>query len=157
MWKKKKKTKSPSKPTEVYEERSISIHEVRKAVNAYASQLPKGVELSVIIKEDLTIDYDLVAPFLKGIPIETYYMSRETYEIFPEEEKQLAIDLDNVQRAVDQYMKATKELPIIENDPYKRVSYYKLETLKLLPYRPDRDFYITDEEFLITYQSPSKK
>ncbi|MBM7554105.1 DUF3939 domain-containing protein [Thalassobacillus pellis] len=155
MWKRKKQRKPSEQPADNYEKKSIPIEKVRKAVNDYASQLPKGVELSVIIKNDLTIDYDLIAPYLKGIPTETYYMSRETYEIFPAADRQLAIDLDHVQKAVDNYMKQTKELPVIDSDPYKRVNYFKLERLNLLPYRPVREFYITEDEFLIDYRKPS--
>ena len=115
-------------------------------------QLKDGIHLSIIIKDDLTIDYELLGPYLKAIPKETYYMSKETYEIFPEEKKKLAEEIDMVQRAVDKYMSITKELPVIDGDPYHKVSYFKLEKLNLIAYRPDTTFYITDEEFLITYK-----
>ncbi|MFD1017786.1 DUF3939 domain-containing protein [Thalassobacillus hwangdonensis] len=152
MWKRKKQKKSEEKIE--YEKRSIPIEEVRKAIHQYAAQMPDGVPLSVIIHEDLTIDYDLLSPYLNGIPTETYYMSKETYELFPEQDYQLAKDLDTVQRAVDHYIKSTKEVPVIDDDPSKRVSFFKLEREHLLPYRPGRDFYITDEEFLVTYKAP---
>lgn len=153
FWKRKKKEKTPS-PEETLPVRHVSIDELREAVHKYADSLPKGVQLSVIINEDLTMNYELLAPFLKAIPKETYYMSKETYEIFEEKDKQLAEELDMIQKAVDKYVQQKKELPVIEGDPYHRVSYLKLEKLNLLPYRPDRDFYITDEEFLITHRKP---
>ncbi|MRG86964.1 DUF3939 domain-containing protein [Salinibacillus xinjiangensis] len=151
MWRKNKK-ENQAKAT--YPIRSVTIDELRQAIRQYGDQLHSNVPLSVIIKDDLTLDYSLLAPFLKCIPQETYYMSKETYELFPESQKQLAMDLDLIQRAVDQYIEQTKEVPVIDGDPYEKVSYFKLEKLNLLPRRPDQAFYITDEEFLVTYTKP---
>ncbi|WP_173916994.1 DUF3939 domain-containing protein [Halobacillus sp. Marseille-Q1614] len=152
MWKRKRREEAEDR--KVLEIKDLSIHDVRRAVHRYADHKPKGVPLSVIINEDLTLDYQLLSPYIDGIPKKKYYMSRETYELFEEEDLQLAKDLDMVQQAVDKYIQQTNELPVIDVDPYKRVSYFKLEKLNLLPQRPDQDFYITNEEFLITYQKP---
>ncbi len=152
MWSKKKKDDTRENQKATYPTRNVSIHELRQAIEKYTKELKDGIPLSIIIKDDLTIDYELLAPYLQAVPIEKYYMSKETYEIFPEEQKSLAEEMDMVQKAVDQYMKITKELPVIDGDPYQKVSYFKLEKLKLIPHRPDETFYITDEEFLITYK-----
>ncbi|MBB6454726.1 putative transcriptional regulator [Salirhabdus euzebyi] len=156
MFWKKKQDKKQLNEKKTYPTRPISIHELRQAVQQYANTLQQGVPLSVIINDDLTIDYHLLAPYLKAIPEETYYMSKETYEIFEEKDKELAEHIDKIQRAVDQYKKQKGELPIIEGDPYKKVSYYKLESLNLISQRPDKTFYITKEEDLITYNQPTK-
>ncbi len=153
MWKRRKK-QMDKQDKKSLERKDLSIHEVRKAVHAYGDDKPNAVPLSVIINEDLTLDYELLAPYLHGIPTKVFYMSRETYELFEEEDYQLAKDIDTVQAAVDAYMKQTEDLPIILNDPYKRINYYKLEKLNLLPYRPNREFYMTNEEFMITYKQP---
>ncbi|WP_281975435.1 DUF3939 domain-containing protein [Halobacillus litoralis] len=153
VWKRKKK-KSNNRDQEPLEIRDLSIHDVRKAIHSYADDKPGEVPLSVLIKKDLTLDYDLLAPYLQAIPKQPFYMSRETYELFEEQDRDLAIEIDLVQHAVDQYMKQTKEPPIIDNDPYKRINYYKLERLHLLQNRPSRDFYLTNEEFMITYKKP---
>jgi hypothetical protein len=153
MWNRKKKQQH-KKEEQSLEVRDLSIHEIRKAVHAYADDKPSEVPLSVLIKEDLTLDYELLSPYLHAIPEKNYYMSRETYELFEEEDRDLAHDLDRVQWAVDQYLRQKQELPIIDHDPYKRINYYKLEKLGLLPERPDRDFYLTREEFMITYKKP---
>ncbi|KHE67887.1 DUF3939 domain-containing protein [Halobacillus sp. BBL2006] len=153
MWNRKKKQQH-KKEEQSLEVRDLSIHDVRKAVHSYADDKPSEVPLSVLIKEDLTLDYELLSPYLHAIPEKNFYMSRETYELFEEEDRDLAHDLDKVQWAVDQYMKQKQELPIIDHDPYKRINYYKLEKLGLLPERPDRDFYLTREEFMITYKKP---
>ncbi|WP_182200126.1 DUF3939 domain-containing protein [Paraliobacillus salinarum] len=156
MWNpfKKEKEQKIEKEQKEYPIIDISLEDLKRAIHEYGMQLPNEVPLSVIVTDDLTIDYNLLAPTIKGIPNKTYYMSKETYEIFEEEEKHLAVDFDNVQRAVDSYIQQTKELPVIHGDPYKRVSYHKLEKLNLLNYRPHQEFYITDEEYLITNKKP---
>ncbi|WP_027956512.1 DUF3939 domain-containing protein [Halobacillus kuroshimensis] len=153
MWKRKKKHSQDGRK-QTLEVRDLSIHDVRKAVHTFADHKPVDVPLSVLINQDLTLDYDLLAPYLAGLPEKNYYMSRETYELFEEDDLDLAQDLDLVQHAVDQYMKQTQELPVIDHDPFKRINYYKLEKRDLLQRRPNRDFYLTDEEFMITYKKP---
>lgn len=132
----------------------VSIERLRKAIHNYGDQLPKGIPLQIIINEDRTINYSLLGPFLKAIPKDPYYMSRETYEIFEEKDKELAIELDMVQVAVDNYIQQMKELPIIEGDPYRKVSFFKLEKLDLIEKRPDRDYFISRDEHLVTFRHP---
>lgn len=153
MWWNKKKKNEDQEQLEI---KDLSLKEVRKAIHEFSDHLPDGVELRTVINEDLTLDYNLLAPYLKGIPKNTYYMSKETYELFEEQDHQLALDLDLVQRAVDHYIQQNKELPVIEHDPYLKVNYFKLENAGLLHERPNRDFYMTDEEHMITYKKPSE-
>ncbi|UOQ92786.1 DUF3939 domain-containing protein [Halobacillus shinanisalinarum] len=131
MWKR-KQNKEQSRKDDSLEIKDLSIDEVRKAIHMYADHKSGEIPLSVLIKSDLTLDYQLLAPYLHGTPKQRYYMSRETYELFTEENQQLAHDLDRVQQAVDQYMQQTQEPPIIEGDPYKKISYFMLESLGLL-------------------------
>ncbi|GGM25210.1 hypothetical protein GCM10011351_08690 [Paraliobacillus quinghaiensis] len=155
MWNpfKKKKTNESDKKKD-YPIIDISITELKHALHEYGMELPKEIPLSIVVKDDLSIDYQLLAPILKGIPRKNYYMSRETYDLFEEEDRQLAVDFDNVQRAVDTYVQQLDDLPVIHGDPYHKVSYHKLEKLNLLDYRPHAEFYITDEENLITNVRP---
>lgn len=157
MWKKNRqdKKKQHQAADQDYSVKDIPLTEVKRAIREYSSQLSHNFTLSVIINEDLTLDYSLLAPFLDGIPKQTYYMSKETYELFEEMDYQLAIDIDTIQKAVDKYMTQKQTLPILENDPYKKVNYLMLEKLNLLSYRPNRDFFITNEEYLVTYEKPS--
>ena len=146
--------KRKKKEVKQYPVKSISYEEIREAIREYGKTLPNNVPLGVIIQDNLEIDYQLLSPFLKAVPKERYYMSKETYEIFTEEEKHIAEAIDKIQRAVDQYVDIKKELPVIDDDPYRKVSYHKLEQLQLLEKRPSIDFYITKEEYLITRQKP---
>lgn len=151
MWFKKKKKEKKEK---TLPKKDLSLDEVRYAIHEYSRELPPNVPLKIIIKDDLSIDYTLLAPLLKAIPEKTYYMSKETYDLFEEEEKHIAHALDLVQRAVDNYIAQKKELPIIDYDPYRKVSFFKLEQLNLIDERLEMDFYITDQEQLVTTVKP---
>lgn len=128
----------------------VTIDELKKAVQDYHKQLPAGVSLSVLVEPDNRIDYSLLAPFLQGIPRKQYYMSKETFEIFDEPE--IPRVLDQVQRAVDQYIQDKKAFPIIDGDPYFKISYFKLADY--LDERPSIDTYLTEVENMITHKKP---
>ncbi|WP_208590431.1 DUF3939 domain-containing protein [Gracilibacillus suaedae] len=149
MWFKKKRKEAKKFPT-----RDISLEEVRSAIHEYSRDLPPNIPLKILIKDDLSLDYTLLAPILKAIPSKKYYMSKETYDLFEEEDKHIAQALDLVQQAVDQYIAQKNELPIIDHDPYHRVNFFKLEQLNLINERPEMDFYITDQEQLVTTIKP---
>lgn len=131
-------------------EEDITIDQVRKAASAFAKEKPKGVPFSVLIKEDGAIDYSLLLPFLKAIPRQTYYMSRETYEIF--EDQAFAQMIDHVQRAVDEYVDAEGKFPIMDGNPEMKISYAKLRPY--LKATPTFDTYLTADENLITRKKP---
>ncbi|MGP4041941.1 DUF3939 domain-containing protein [Gracilibacillus sp. D59] len=150
MWFKKKQKETKKFPT-----KDISLAEVRSAIQEYSKELPPNIPLKILIKDDLSIDYSLLAPILKAIPTKKYYMSKETYDLFEEEDKHIAQALDQVQQAVDQYIEQKKELPIIDYDPYRKVNFFKLEQLNLIKERPEMDFYITDQEQLVTTIKPN--
>ncbi|WP_163537114.1 DUF3939 domain-containing protein [Gracilibacillus sp. YIM 98692] len=139
---------------EKYPVKDISYHELKRAIRTFSKDLPPKIPLKVIINDDLSIDYTLLAPILKAIPKDTFYMSKETYEIFEEKDLPIAIALDQVQQAVDQYLAQKNELPVIDHDPYQKVNFFKLEQLQLIQERPDMDFYITDQENLVTTKKP---
>ncbi|MFC4403202.1 DUF3939 domain-containing protein [Gracilibacillus xinjiangensis] len=149
MWNKFFRKKDKSYPV-----KSISYDEVKEAVRQYSKTLPSNIPLKILIKEDRTVDFELLAPFLKALPDKEFYMSAETYELFEKEDRHIALAIDKIQKAVDQYVAQKQELPIIDYDPYRKVSYYKLEQLNLITDRPDIDFYITEEEYLITRKKP---
>lgn len=149
MWKLFKKPKNIEYPV-----KDISMHELKQAIRQYIDQLPDHVPLSTLIKDDLSINYQELAPFLKGIPIKTYYMSKETYDLFDEDEKHLAEDHDYIQKAVDQYIGLSSELPVIHGDPYLKVSYHKLMQRGLISYRPHAEFFINGKDHLVTTTRP---
>lgn len=153
MWKRKKNNKDKQEMIR-YEIRSFNLEAIKKAVREFADNAPKGVTTRILVKDDHSIDYNLLKPYLNGIPDKPFYMSKETYEIFEEKEKDIPYYLDLVQNAVDRYVQMYNKLPITEGDPYQKVNYHLLETNSLIHERPIIDLYITDDEDLITHKKP---
>lgn len=133
-----------------------SVEEIKKAVRIYSEQLPKGVYRTILVKEDNSIDVEQLAPILKGIPSQNFYMSKETYDIFVEDEKHLALTIDKVQKAVDLYVREHKEYPMLPYDPLNRVNYYQLLKAHCLDTQPEIELYITNYDGLVTHKKPKK-
>jgi len=134
----------------------VTVEDVRKAIRGYSDQLPKGVYRTILVNDDHSIDFEQLAPTLKGIPTKKFYMSKETYDIFEENEKEVAITLDKVQKAVDLYVKEHKQFPMLPYDPLNRVNYYQLMQAHCLDVYPDIELYITDYDGLVTHIKPKK-
>jgi F0F1-type ATP synthase assembly protein I len=134
----------------------VVIEQVRKAVRAFSDELPKGVYRTILVKDDNEIDFTQLAEILKGIPSEKFYMSKETYDLFPESEKLIPFEMDLVQRAVDQYVKEHKKFPVLQFDPERRINYFELLQEHYLKVKPETQFYLTDLDGMITHVQPSK-
>ncbi|WP_164985017.1 DUF3939 domain-containing protein [Ammoniphilus sp. CFH 90114] len=142
---------SPKPPVEVqWPVKDISIGQVRKAAAAFLKEKPEGIPFSVLIKDDHEIDYTFLTPYLKAIPRQTYYMSRETYEIF--EDRNFAKTIDKIQRAVDDYVDMEGKFPIQDGNPEMKICYMKLRSY--LNDTPSFETYLTADENLITWRKP---
>lgn len=151
--KKKKKEGQLAKEEQVKKEMelvSASIDDVRRAVNDYAASLEKGISLRSVVLDNNKLDYELLYRFLGGKPDKDFYMSKETFEIFEEEMFPKYIDMCQV--AVDQYLKATGEWPVVEGNPYHKISYFKLSDY--LKERPPIDLYLDPKDFMVTHRMP---
>jgi F0F1-type ATP synthase assembly protein I len=135
----------------------VTIDQVRKAVRQFSDNLPKGVYRSIIVQDDNSIDFKQLAHILGGIPSKKYYMSKETYDLFEENEKIIPAEMDMIQKAVDLYVKERKEYPMLKFDPDRRVNYYQLVQEKYLKSAPVTQFYITELDGLITHIKPDKR
>src|SRR5690554_1016618 len=98
---KKNNQESEKKRKEELKVITATIDDVRKAVNDYALSLDKGISLRNVVLDNHELDYERLYDYLGGIPEKTFYMSKETYEIFEEEEYPKFIDMCQV--ACDQY------------------------------------------------------
>ncbi|CAM3645969.1 DUF3939 domain-containing protein [Mesobacillus zeae] len=134
-----------------------TVDDVRRAVRKFSDSLPKGVYRTILVKEDNSLDFEQLAPYLKGIPDRPYYMSRETYDIFEEKDKAIPPVIDKVQRAVDLYVKENKQYPMLPFDPLHRVNYYQLLHGHYLDEIPGIELYITNYDGLITHIRPRKR
>ncbi|CAH2713610.1 hypothetical protein BACCIP111895_00746 [Neobacillus rhizosphaerae] len=135
----------------------VTIEDVRMAIRKFSDNLPKGVYRTILVQDDNSIDFKQLASLLGGIPSKNFFMSKETYDLFEESEKQIPLEMDIVQKAVDQYVKEHKEYPMLKFDPQHRVNYYQLLQDHYLKGAPEIQFYITDLDGLVTHIKPQKK
>ncbi|WP_052427489.1 DUF3939 domain-containing protein [Neobacillus niacini] len=135
----------------------ITIDQVRIAVRQFSDNLPKGAYRTIIVQNDNSIDFKQLANILGGIPSKQFYMSKETYDLFEENEKKIPGEMDMVQKAVDLYVKERKEYPMLRFDPNRRVNYYQLIQDNYLRTAPETEFYITELDGLITHIRPEKR
>jgi hypothetical protein len=135
----------------------VNIDQVRKAVRQFSDNLPKGVYRTIIVQDDNSINFKQLANILGGVPTKKFYMSKETYDLFEENEKKIPAQMDMVQKAVDLYVKERKEYPMLRFDPQRRVNYYQLIQENYLKSAPEIQFYITEMDGLITHIAPKKK
>jgi hypothetical protein len=135
----------------------VTLSDIREGVRQFAADLPKGISRSILIKDDYSIDFEQLAPYLGGIPAQSYYMSKETFTIYKETDKDIPPLLDKVQKAVYLFYKVNKTCPIRPYDPLCRVNYHQLLQGHYLDSMPPIDFYFTDYDGLITNQKPEKK
>ena len=135
----------------------VTMDQVRQAVRQFSDNLPKGVYRTILAPDDNSIDFNQLATILGGIPSKKYYMSKETYDLFEENEKKIPVEMDMIQKAVDLYVKERKEYPMLQFDPNRRVNIYLLVQEKYLKSEPDTQFYITELDGLITHIKPEKR
>jgi hypothetical protein len=149
-----KKEKQAEKAYKVIE---ITVTDMRDAIRKWEDDQSKGVYRTILVKDDHSIDVSLLKPYLGGIPSGEFYMSKKTYEIFNEPEKDLAVYLDIVQEAVDKYIQTEKKLPVIDFDRTYRLNYFLLESKGYLKEKPPFTFYLVpEEENLISHKPPKK-
>ncbi|MBM4764091.1 DUF3939 domain-containing protein [Bacillus sp. B15-48] len=135
----------------------VTLEEVMQAVRQFSLNLPEGVSRTILVKENHEIDFKQLAPILQGIPSEPFYMSKETYDIFEEKDKQIPPVLDQVQQAVDLYVKDHKQFPVLAYDPLRRVNYFLLVKGHYLKEAPEFDLYITNYDGIISPHKPKER
>jgi hypothetical protein len=149
-----KQTKKKSQKPQNYPIIDLTLDQVRNAIRTFTDELPKGVYRTILVKDDNEIDFNQLAHILGGLPSEKFYMSKETYDLFTENEKLIAFEMDMVQKAVDQYVKEYQTFPVLPLDPLKRINYFELMQKHLLKNKPEKQFYLTDLDGMITHIKP---
>jgi hypothetical protein len=132
----------------------VTKEQVRDAIRNYSEELPKGVYRTILVNDDFSIDFEKLIPILKGIPSKPFYMSKETYDIFEESEKNIPLLMDKIQKAVDAYYKDNQQYPILKFDPLRRVNYYLLNDDHYIDIHPEIVFYITKYDGIISHIKP---
>lgn len=129
----------------------VSLSDVKTLVREFERQLPKGINRTILVGQDNEINFKLLTPLLSGVPDRKYYMSKETFEIFEEEDRHIPVWLDIVQRAVDDYIAEENVAPTVPGDRNKKISMVLLQNNYYLKERPPLDFYLTDLEDMVTH------
>jgi hypothetical protein len=149
-------TKQEPTTTRSYPIIDVTKDQVRNAIRTYSDELPKGVYRTIVVNDDYSIDFSKLTHILKGIPSKPFYMSKETYDVFEEFEKDIPAIMDQVQKAVDAYKRDHQQYPIIQYDSHKKVNYYLLRNEHYLHFKPEIDFYITEYDGIISHIKPKK-
>lgn len=132
----------------------VTLDQVREAVRSYEESLSElGLNRTILIQPDHSIDFKLLVSQLGGLPSRNFYMSRETFEIFEEEEKHFPYYLDLVQKAVDEYVIAKNRLPVVEGSYSRKVNYDLLINDYYLKEKPPFPIYISDQNDLVTHNA----
>lgn len=131
----------------------MTLQRVKDAVRRFELE-NKGISRTVLLKEDQSIDFELLKPFIAEVPEAPFYMSRETFEIFEEAERDIPIYLDKVQRAVDTYIYEHQKKPVIDLDYNQTIDVRRLVHHGYLDEMPPIPFYHTNQEDLITHKKP---
>ncbi|WP_410510940.1 DUF3939 domain-containing protein [Paenibacillus sp. BR2-3] len=144
-----KRTKKELTPRHV----TVTLPQIKQAVRKFEEDMPAPINRTALMLEDKSIDLNRLKRYLGGVSEQKFYMSRETYEIFAEEDKLVPYYLDMVQSAVDNYIHDTGKLPVLEDAWLPEVHYRLLSTERYLKETPPFPLYITDEEMMLTHRS----
>jgi len=150
---KRKEQGKKDKDKNVVEEITVTIDDVRTAVNQFSLNLDHGVSLRSIVSDKHEIDFELLHSYLGGKPDKPFYMSKETFEIFEEPEYPKHIDFCQI--ACDQYFLETGEEPVIPGDRSKKISFFKLQNY--LIQKPPFDLYLDPNDRMVTHRKHSDK
>ncbi|BCG59568.1 DUF3939 domain-containing protein [Paenibacillus sp. URB8-2] len=145
LFKKFKKEPVPSQIT-------VTLPDVKQAVRQFELDMPAKINRTVLMKDDKSIDLSRLARYLGGRSEQKFYMSRETFEIFEEGDKDIPYFLDMVQSAVDNYISDTGKLPLREEAALPEVHYHLLSSQRYLKETPPFPLYITEDELMLTHR-----
>lgn len=137
------------------EEREITKDELELGMAKFL-EANENILYTVLVNDDYTVNYDLLKPFLPAFPTNVFIITKETLEVFEntEENLELVKEIDEVQRAVDQYVTEKEQFPVVESDENHVIC-----PIKLAPYlgrNLKRKLYISEKHYLVSSQ-PEKK
>ncbi|WP_313637438.1 DUF3939 domain-containing protein [Paenibacillus sp.] len=132
---------------------TVTLTQVKQAIRKFEEEMPALINRTALILDDKRIDLSRLKRYLGGVSEQNFYMSRETYEIFEEEDKLVPYYLDMVQTAVDNYISDTGQLPLVKDAWLPEVHYRLLSTESYLKETPPFPLYITEEEMMLTHRA----
>lgn len=147
-WFKRRKSTRAEVPVAI----EVSLDEVRRAVLRYEAEMPEGINRLSLLLPDGSLDMKRLSRYLGGMTDQSFYLSRETYEIFTEEEREIPYYLDLVQGAVDSYVEERGKLPVLEHSPDFEVDVRMLLREHYLSELPPFALYVTEQEMMLTHR-----
>lgn len=137
------------------EERKITKDELELGMAKFL-EMNENIVYTVLVNDDYTVNYDLLQPFLPAFPTNSFIITKETLEVFEntEENLELVKEIDEVQKAVDQYVTEKEQFPIVEGEDH-----YIICPIKIAPYlnrNLKRKLYISEKHYLVSSQPKTK-
>ncbi|MCM3038137.1 DUF3939 domain-containing protein [Paenibacillus motobuensis] len=130
----------------------VTLEQVKKAVLQFEADMPKGISRKSLLLSDGSLELSRLSRYLGGVSDQKFYLSRETYEIFEEADREIPYYLDIVQVAVDDYIEDRGKIPVLGNSQYNQVDVRLLRDQHYLKELPPFPLYITDQEMLLTHR-----
>lgn len=130
----------------------VTLDDVKQAVLKFEADMPDGINRKSLQLPDGSLELPRLSRYLGGVSDQKFYLSRETYEIFEEADREIPYFLDLVQVAVDVYVEETGKLPVLKPVPPFEVDFELLRKERYLKEIPPFPLYITDQEMLLTHR-----
>lgn len=128
----------------------VTLEALREAIHEYEETLPKGTNRTILLGPDQEIDTSRLSKWFGGKSKDKYYMSRETFHIVPEENKEIVYEMDRVQRALDLYFEREGRLPLRPFPNTLQIDLTRLQQGGYLEHLPKRPYYIVDETLIVS-------
>lgn len=145
------------KEEEIVQEIDITLPQLRQAIHEYEQTLPKGINRTVLLDDEQEIDTERLKHQLSGIPKQRFFMSKETFHIVPETDRDVIYEMDQVQRALDLYMDQEKKLPLRKFQDTLQLDLMRLRETGYLKVLPKRPYFVVDESLIVSLEPKSKK
>jgi hypothetical protein len=150
FWRRKNSRKPP--PAEIKPTIHVELEQVKKAVLQFEADMPKGITRKSLLLPDGSLELSRLSRYLGGVSDQKFFLSKETYEIFEEVDREIPYFLDIVQVAVDDYVEERGRLPVLNNSQHNQVDVRLLRDQHYLKELPPFPLYITDQEMLLSHR-----
>ncbi|WP_335870857.1 DUF3939 domain-containing protein [Bacillus sp. 2205SS5-2] len=127
---------------------SVPKHSIDQAISEWGKNKHDTIDYSVLLKNDQSIDYTFLKPYLKTLPSNNIYMSRHTFKLYEESEKHRMYLLDTAQDALFLYLNKmdTTKIPTLKGS--KKLNQHSLILAKVIEEPFPVDLYIQDAVFI---------
>ncbi|MEI5908447.1 DUF3939 domain-containing protein [Bacillus spongiae] len=121
---------------------------IDQAISEWGKNKHESVDYTVLLHSDQSINYSFLKPYLKIIPNNKVYMSKHTFKLYEENEKERMLLLDAAQDAVFLYLikMDTSTIPVYHGT--KRLNQQTLVNAKVIPEPFPVELFVEDTVFI---------